>query len=234
MSLLELTDVEKAYGGRVALRDVSLEVDAGEVVAIWGQRRSGRSTLMRVAAGVETPDRGTVRFRGQDISSWHSDGRGGGVAYCRKSFAPGEGRFVLDHLMGVQEVFGVSPSEARGRARHALQRVHCEHSVERRPNELDGAETMRVAIARSITLDPSLLVIDEPTIGVELLERDSILSLLRSLADDGVGILMSVTDAPALSGVDRALAISGGELRGRLTPDLAPVVELASALRGVA
>ena len=92
MSLLALEHVEKAYGsgsGRhVVLRDVSLEIEAGEMVAVWGLRRSGRSTLLRVAAGIEAPDAGSVRFEGHDLRG-RSRGRealGEQIGYCRKSW----------------------------------------------------------------------------------------------------------------------------------------------------
>ena len=75
---------------------------------------------------------------------------------------------------------------------------------------------MRVALARALALEPSLLVIDEPTRGVDLLERDAILALLRSLADEGIAVLISTGEATALAGADRALSLADGELRGSL------------------
>ena len=85
---------------------------------------------------------------------------------------------------------------------------------------------MRVVLARALALEPSLLVIDEPTRGVDLLERDAILALLRSLADDGLGVLTSAGETTALSAADRALSLTDGELHGNLDPELAPVVPL--------
>jgi ABC-2 type transport system ATP-binding protein len=88
-----------------------------------------------------------------------------------------------------------------------------------------------VGIARSLVHQPELLVIDEPTLGVETSERDLILSLLRSLADEGVSVLMSVGETTCLAGADRALSLAGGELHGELQPtELAPVIELRAAV----
>ncbi len=236
MTLLELEHVSKRYGRgsqkRFALRDVSLEIDAGELVAVWGRRCSGRSTLLRVAAGVETPDKGTVRFEERDLTE--REERRGGIRYCRKEFRPVDGRLVLDQLVTSQLTRGVSASLARSRAHDALQRAGAERSTSLRPNELDRTEAVRVVIARALAHQPKLLVIDEPTLGVDLLDRDRILILLRSLADDGMAVLMSAGEMPCLSG-SRALALSDGELRGEPTlPELAPVVPLRPAAVGSA
>jgi ABC-2 type transport system ATP-binding protein len=98
------------------------------------------------------------------------------------------------------------------------------------PDRLDTAETVLVGIARSLVHRPRLLVIDEPTLGVDVLERDRILSLLRGLADDGISVLMSVGETTCLAGADRALSLANGELHGELQPpELAPVVQLREA-----
>ena len=89
---------------------------------------------------------------------------------------------------------------------------------------------MLVGIARSLVHQPKLLVIDEPTLGVDVFERDRILSLLRSLADEGISVLMSVGETTCLAGADRALSLANGELHGELQPpELAPVVQLHDA-----
>ncbi|HUB36401.1 MAG TPA: hypothetical protein VL972_06210, partial [Solirubrobacteraceae bacterium] len=95
------------------------------------------------------------------------------------------------------------------------------------PDELDGAELMRVAIARTLAVEPQMLVIDEPTLGIEVPERDGVLRLLRDVADGGVAVLMSTGGlAAGLAGADRALSLEDGELRGESAHELAPVVEL--------
>jgi ABC-type multidrug transport system ATPase subunit len=229
MTLLELEHVSKRYGHgsreRVALRDVSLQIDAGEHVAVWGQRRSGRSTLLRVAAGVEIPDKGIVRFEGRDLTELGAETLRGHIRYCRKAFRPADGQYVLDHLITSQLTRGASASLAQSRARDALERAGAAQCAALRPNDLDSTEAARVVIARALAHQPKLLVIDEPTLGVNLLDRDRILLLLRALVDDGIAVLMSAGETPCLSGSDRALALSNGELRGELEPpELAPVV----------
>ena len=99
-------------------------------------------------------------------------------------------------------------------------------------HELDGAELVRVAIASALVTKPALIVIDEPTSGVDLLQRDPLLALLRSVADGGTTVLMSTGDAQGLSGVDRALTIDNGELQGEPEPARAHVVPLRRADSG--
>jgi predicted ABC-type transport system involved in lysophospholipase L1 biosynthesis ATPase subunit len=230
MTLLALERVSRRHGRgaheRAVLRDVSLELDAGELVAVWGLRRSGRSTLLRVAAGVEPADAGVVRFAGRELSARGDDALGSGVGYCQRTFRGAEGQTALDELVSCQLARGVPPSLARSRAWTALKRTGAERCAEHGLHELDGAEAVRVTVARALALRPSLLVIDEPTKGVDLLERDEILLLLRSLADDGIAVLASSGETTGLSGADRALSLADGELRGSLRPELASVVPL--------
>jgi putative ABC transport system ATP-binding protein len=236
MSLLELEHVSKRYGRRpgerVALRDVSLQIEPGELVAVLGRRRSGRSTLLRVAAGVEVSDEGVVRFAGHKLASGGADAGDGGIGYCQRSFRPGEGRAVLDQIVVRLLARGASPSSAASRAHAALARAGAERCAGLGPDDLDSAEAVRVTIARALAGNPRLLVIDEPTKGVDLLERDSILLLLRSLANEGVAVLMSAGETPCLSGVDRGLTIGDGELHGRPSSELAPVLPLRRVARG--
>jgi putative ABC transport system ATP-binding protein len=215
---------------RLVLDEVSFSLDPRELVAVWGMPRSGRSTLLRVAAGIEPPDSGRVRFEGRDLGRTSPGGQGAlgrGIGYCSSRLRDREGRLVLEELTIGLLARGVAHSAATTRARAALERVGASDYAEHGLHELDGAETVRVGLARALALAPSLLVIDEPITGVDLMDRDGVLSLLRSLADDvGIAVLMTVGETTGLSGADRALKIGGGGLNGSLTPELAPVTDL--------
>jgi ABC-type multidrug transport system ATPase subunit len=228
MILLELEHVSKRSrrGLRDALDDVSLTIDEGELVTIWGQRRSGRSTLLRVAAGIETPDTGVVRFAGADLADPRKQKLGEGIGYCRTAFRASAGQHIVDLLAATQFARGVPRSTARAHAWRALERVGAKGCATRTSEELNGEEIVRVAIARALACEPRLLIIDEPTIGVDLIARDGILALLRSIADDGIAILASTGEGTGFLGTDRALALHKGTLRGEITPELAPVTEL--------
>lgn len=227
MSLLLLEGVSKRYrrGRReyVALSDISLSVDRGELVAVLGTRKSGRSTLLRVAAGLEPPDEGHVCFEGRGLCP---SAIGRRLAYCRTSFSELEGEVVLDHLAAGLLAQGLAPIEASRIAASALARTDVSGCARMTPDELEPAESIRVAIARALTSSPSLIVIDEPTASIGLLETDPILRLLRSIADDGTAVLMSTGDATCLSGADRAMSLDEGELRGEYEPPHADILPL--------
>jgi len=237
MSLLELDRVRKGYGSgsgaREVLRGVSLEIQTGELVVVWGLRGSGRSTLLRVAAGIEAPDGGVVRFEGHDLAAHGERLLGRGVGYCQKTLRFTDGHTVLDHAMVGPLSHWVAPRVARRRAHRALERVGAARCAKMAQHELSSAEAIRVALARTLVLEPRLIAIDEPAKGVELIDRDPILSLLRSLADEGIAVLVSTGESTGLSEADRALVLGDGELRDAppAVDRLAPVVPLRRARR---
>ncbi len=228
MTLLELDHVAKGYSrGSHALADVSLVIDTGEMIVVWGERQSGRSTLLRITAGVEAPDTGVVRFEGRDLAGGRGEKLGRGISYCRRAFRLDKGRTVLDQLVASQLARRVARSTAQSRAWTALERVDARQCAALVATELKIEQTVRVAVARALTSQPRLLVIDEPTVGVESPTRDGILKLLRSLADDGIAILQGTGDGTGLLGADRVLSLGKGTLSGELVPQLAPVTDLA-------
>jgi ABC-type sugar transport system ATPase subunit len=228
--LLELENISKRYREaqreRVVLRDVTLEVRDAELVAVWGMRRSGRTTLLRIAAGIETPDDGEVRFRGRQVAGQGGPALGQGIGYVQKRLRGNEERAVLEQVAAVALARGARVAPAREQARIALRRVEAEHCAAMRISELTGGEALRVALARALCPSPALLIVDEPTATARLGERDEILMLLGKLAADGVAILASVSEPDELAGAHRALTLSDGELRGRSSPSLAPVLAL--------
>ena len=230
MSLLVLEGVRKSYrhGSReqVAVRDASLSVSAGELVSIYGHRQSGRSTLLRLAAGIERPDAGVVRVDGRDLAERCNARLIERVGYCQKSLGSPAGETVLEQVALAVLARGVPPSPARSRTLAVLERVGCASLLNAQPADLNPTERIRVAIARALASEPRLLVVDEPTIGVDVLDRDSVLLLLRSIADDGVAILTTTGDSTGFLGADRALSISQGRLHGELQPEAAPVIPL--------
>lgn len=230
MSLLALEHISHRYRDRqrerIVLNDVSLSITEGEQVVVYGPRRSGRTTLLRIAAGIQTPDSGTVSFRGHDLQHHGERALGLGIGYAQKSLRANEEHGVLEQVAAPLLARGVPLHQARDRARNALARTGAEQCAAAAAGELSAGETVRVVLARALALSPALLVIDEPLAAVELAERDGILTLLRSIAGQGTAVLAATGDAAELAGAQRALTLSDGQLRGPARPELAPVVAL--------
>jgi len=228
MSLLAIEHATKRFtsGQRetVALRDVSLEVDVGQCVAVHGLRRSGRTTLLRVAAGMLPLDAGRVRFAGRDIASGGSDPLGVEIGFCSPRFDPAHGGSVVEQVAVALLAHGVGRTRARERAAAALARVGASDWAHFGLRELHGDELVRAGIARALVTEPRLLLLDEPTGGVDVPQRDAILELLRTLADDGAAVLMTVGEPVA--GANRVLALDAGRLRDEAATERAPVVPL--------
>jgi ABC-type lipoprotein export system ATPase subunit len=230
MSLIELDQVSKRYRSaqreRIVLSDVSLQVQAGELVMVWGARRSGRTTLLRIAAGIEQPDRGSVRFEGKDLAEEGEHTLGQGIGYVAKTLRAAEEQGVLEQIASVLLARGVGVARAREHARRALARAGAERCAAMKVSELGGGENLRVAIARTLALEPKLIVIDEPAATVEITERDEILGLLRGIAGEGAAVLASTGEPDQLAAAHRALTLSDGALKGPSTREPGTVLEL--------
>jgi ABC-type methionine transport system ATPase subunit len=229
MSLLVLDQVTKSYvrgrRERLALRDVSLEVGAGEIVGVWGRRFSGRTTLLRVAAGLEAPDEGRVLLDGVELAEHAAGSLRRRVAYCHTSFAPAHGQLVVEHVAVPLLAVGTRIDRACTRAQAMLDRLGAGACAELRPHELAQGELVRVVLARALLQQPQLLLIDEPASGVDLLDRDDLLTTLRVMAkDEGVAVLMTASEAPGLAGADRSLSLVAGALHGDAVPHRADIV----------
>jgi ABC-type multidrug transport system ATPase subunit len=231
MALLELERVTKSFplvgrGAALGLTDVSLEIEAGELVAVLGPRASGRTTLLRLAGGLEAPDEGSVRFDGREVARERNALLGREIGFTQARFNIARGERVIEHVALAGHMQGDALAKARQRAWESLRRVGASDCAEFQPYQLDHAETTRVLLARTLMSNPRLILLDEPTRGVDLLARDGILTLVRSLANDGIAILMTVGESTEFAGATRALTLSDGELRGALMPSEADVLPL--------
>lgn len=233
MALLTFQGVSKRYrdlGVRehVVLSEVSFEIEAGASVGIWGPRRSGKSTLLRIAAGIELPDRGVVRFEGRDITNL-SDRERARLVRTKIGLAPSTWREtrnmrVVEHVALPLLSGGASMREASLRARAVLERVGATSRADAPIFELSPGERTRVAIARGLVRDPALLLVDEPALTPSPAERDELYELLRSLAGErGLTLLVASEDLAAIRTARHAMTISDGAVRssqraGRVVP----------------
>lgn len=220
MTLLSLDGVTKRYarGYREveALAEVGLEVEAGDFVAIWGASRSGKTTLLRIAAGIEPPDDGRVVFDGTDVARLSRRARArlllNDIGCVWQTGRITRGLSVLDHV-ALPRFKQRSHAQARGEAHDVLERVDAGQCASARWHELTDGERTRVALAHALIRRPRLLLADEPTANLNLIEREQVLGVLRSVADEaGVAIVMTAPDAPDLLQSHRLMSLDGGRL----------------------
>ena len=232
--ILRLEKICKRYarpdgGFKVALDQVSLELDRGQVVGVFGPSGSGKSTLLRIAAGLQTPDSGAVTYNGERLDEMSADER---TRFRRREIAcvwaaqPWQERLsVLDHVALPLLVDRRDHRTAERRAREALLVCEAEHCQGLELHELSDGERQRVAIARALVSEPRLVLADGPASSLSLVEREAIMVLLASLAREAkVAVLIADADAEALLHADPVLYLSDGKLvnpeptseRGRL------------------
>jgi ABC-type cobalamin/Fe3+-siderophores transport system ATPase subunit len=222
-SLLSLTQVTKRFfDGRrevVVLDGVSLEIDHGDFVGMWGPRRSGKSTLLRVMAGMEQPELGEVRFDGQAFEAMSARERArilrvGGIALAGSEWRTQIVRPVVELVATACASDGTPMREARALARRALGRVDALDCADVGTDRLTLGERLRVGLAMALVREPRLLLVDEPAVLPSPLESDDLYALLRSLGEErGLAVVIASENLAALSGTLRTMAVSSGEVR---------------------
>ncbi len=224
---LAVSGVTSSYGGTVALRDVSLAVQAGEIVGVAGPNGAGKSTLVQAILGLQPLDAGSVAL----------DGRPVGAARARLAYLPQRASIDWDFPALVHEVVRMGRYPHRGALRrhrsedrravaHALERVGLDGLAGRRIGELSGGQQQRVFLARALAQEADVILLDEPFAGVDALTEQLLVARLRELAAGGVAVLLVHHDLATVAGlVDRLLLLSRrpvawGTPSEVLTPDL--------------
>jgi ABC-type lipoprotein export system ATPase subunit len=221
--LISFQDVSKRYpdGGRqiTVLDRVSLQIEPGVAVGVYGTRRSGKSTLLRVAAGLVLPDTGVVRFDGLDMAGMSPRGRGRllrrQIAFMSAAdWRPLPGESVVDHVATSLGSEGLTMRDARVRALRILERVGIGAAgAQDNATSLSLADRTRVMLARALVREPRLLVLDEPALMPNLSDRDRFYALLRNAARErGMALLVASEEMAALQGVGVLMSIADGEV----------------------
>jgi polar amino acid transport system ATP-binding protein len=193
MPILALNGISKRFDTHVALDDVSLSVEPGEVVAIIGRSGSGKTTLLRCINGLEVPDRGEIVFEGRRVehsrASLQALRREIGIVFQSLNLFPHltvERNITLGPTVGL----GLSLSEARQRAREVLRQVGLEEKITAVPLKLSGGQQQRVAIARSLAMQPRLMLFDEITSALDPELIGEVINVLEKLAADGMTMIL--------------------------------------------
>lgn len=167
-----------AYGGRAVLKDVTLHVRSGEIVAVLGPSGCGKSTLLRILGGLERPLTGSVATRGSPAPNTLNP-----ITYIFQDFALVPWLSVADNVALPLRHCRLSAAERRARVRSALTRVELDAFAAAYPKQLSGGMKQRVGIARAIVVEPAILLIDEPTSALDPRTSEVVIELLASLWD---------------------------------------------------
>ncbi len=206
--MLAVRDVSVAFDGAPVLDDVTLDVEAGEIVALLGPSGSGKSTLLRVIAGIVPPDRGTVAIESTDVTSVPTHRRGVGMVFQDEQLFPHLD--VGDNVAFGLRMAGVPRVERRRRADELLGLVGLTGFAGRSIERLSGGEAKRVALARSLAPEPRVLLLDEPLTGLDQDLRirlaGDLAAILRATATTSVWVTHDPDEARQVA--DRVLQLS--------------------------
>jgi D-xylose transport system ATP-binding protein len=244
MTLLELTKVSKHFGGVRALHEVDMSVDKGEVVALIGDNGAGKSTLVKIVSGVESPDTGDIRVRGENAKL--DSPRAAAEAGIRTVF---QDLSLCDNLDAVQNLFlgqehhGSIWTGRRAR-RHVMeeqaQRVLESLSVKLRSLStpvvaLSGGQRQGIAICRALISDPAVVILDEPTAALGVRESGQVLELIKRVRDNGLPVILISHNMPHVFEVaDRIHIQRLGRRATVITPQSHTMSEAVAIMTGAA
>ena len=219
-SVLDLEGITRTYGTRdnpvCALANVDLRVDEGEYVAIIGPSGSGKSTLLNILGCLDRPTSGRYLLAGEDVSSVDDQRlsriRNTHIGFVFQSF------HLVSHLTVIENIelplfyARVGRTERRERCLAFANRVGLGHRVDHMPNELSGGECQRVAVARALSIDPALILADEPTGNLDSRTTRDILDLLEELHQAGRTLVMITHDLEIARAAPRRVALRDGRV----------------------
>ena len=223
-AVLTAHQLVKAYGQRTVLRGVSLEVRAGERLALTGASGSGKSTLLNCLGGVDRPDSGSIRFKNIAVETLDADGltevRRRDIGTIFQFFHLLPTLTAAENVELPLQLNGVAPAERAARVRSLLERVGVTQRAEAFPDQLSGGEMQRVAIARALAHKPSVLLADEPTGNLDSRNGAIILELLRELSDETGAALVLVTHSGSAAQIcHREIHLRDGQIGGQRDKD---------------
>ena len=221
-ALVQLSGVTKRYdSGAAAVDEVSLQIGAGEAVAVMGPSGSGKSTLLNLIAGLDRPTSGTVTVAGRRVDRLSETGvarfRRDRIGMIFQFFNLLDDLTVADNVLLPAQLAGMAKAQARARANELLARLRIERYRQAYPARLSGGERQRVAIARALVNRPPLLLADEPTGALDTATGEDIGQLLRELNSSGQTMVL-VTHNPDLARryARRTVQIVDGKITGNL------------------
>jgi putative ABC transport system ATP-binding protein len=230
MSVLELRHVSKIYGEGAAqvqaIQDISLSVEAGELVAVMGPSGSGKSTLLTIAGSLEEPTSGQVLVAGTSLLKTSRADRARlrrqTIGYVFQDFNLLPGLTAVENVSLPLELDGLSARKAHGIGLKALQELDLTEQAGRFPDELSGGERQRVAIARAVVGNRKLLLADEPSGALDSANGEAVMRMLVAACHRGVATVVVTHDAQLASWADRVVFIRDGRMVDQTMPPPSP------------
>jgi lipopolysaccharide export system ATP-binding protein len=211
---LSVVSIAKSYDKKVVLRDVSLSVERGEVVALLGPNGAGKTTCFYSVMGLVRPDSGRILLEGQDITRLPMYRRAIlGLGYLPQETSIFRGLTVAQNIMSVLEVAERDRGARRERLEQLLGEFHMTHLRDAPAMALSGGERRRCEIARALAASPAIMLLDEPFAGIDPISISDIRDLIQELKQRDIGVLITDHNVrETLDIVDRAYIIYGGEV----------------------
>ncbi len=219
---IEIRNVNKHFGSFHALRDVNLDIDSGELLALLGPSGCGKTTLLRIIAGLETPDTGSILFSGADTTDVHVRDRN--VGFVFQHYALFRHMTVFENVaFGLRvKPRGERPSDAqiRQKVTDLLKLVQLDWIADRYPSQLSGGQRQRIALARALAVEPKVLLLDEPFGALDAKVRKELRRWLRRLHDElhVTSIFVTHDQEEALEVADRVVLMNQGNIEQVGTP----------------
>jgi sulfate transport system ATP-binding protein len=220
---IEIKNVEKSFGRFKALKNISLDIGSGELVALLGPSGCGKTTLLRIIAGLEAPDSGSILFHGEDATNRHVRERQ--VGFVFQHYA------LFRHMTVFENIaFGLrvrprsqrpSESEIRRKVHDLLNLVQLDWLADRYPGQLSGGQRQRIALARALAVEPKVLLLDEPFGALDAKVRKDLRRWLRRLHDElhVTSVFVTHDQEEALEVADRVVVLNEGRIEQIGTPD---------------
>ena len=222
MTKLETQELSKAYRGRKVVDDVSIFMEQGEVVGLLGPNGAGKTTTFYMVVGLISPDSGAVTLDGKDITGLPMYQRARrGISYLPQEPSVFRKLSVEENLLAILETLPIPARERRERLAHLLEQLGLDGVRRNKGYMLSGGERRRVEIARSLSINPKFLLLDEPFSGIDPIQVIELQRIISDLKRSGIGIL--VTDhnvRETLMVTDRAYIINNGKIFRSGRPDV--------------
>ena len=211
---LQVRNLRKSYSKRLVLRDVSLDLARGEVVALLGPNGSGKTTCFYTIAGLVSPESGRILIDGRDVTALPMYRRARlGIGYLPQEVSIFRGLSVEDNILAVLEIAEADRHKRRERLEELLSEFSITHIRNAPALALSGGERRRVEIARSLAANPKYLLLDEPFAGVDPIAVNEIRHLVHDLKSRGLGVLITDHNVrETLDIVDRAYILHDGKV----------------------